>query len=662
MINNQKVTIIILVKSMKKNNAIIYIILILFASLCTYKIIDICVLKSEDYEKEYIETINRYITGPSAPRGKILDVNGKVLVDNIGINTVIYNKTYANVKEEIDVSYKLGTILKFEDTSFTEWKMKTFYLALHEDGNNLITKEERDLYNKRKLSKTDIESIKYERITEEMLADFSYEDKNAGYIYYLLSKGYYYEDKIIKKGITDQEVSSILDLNIPGIRVELTWERTYPYGETLKTLLGTISTNGVPKEYKEYYEKKGVPLNTTVGTSFLEFEYDDYLRGENAVYKLGKNGQPILIEEESPGSDIYLTINIDTQLYLESVMKEEMLNAKKARNSQYYNHSYAIIGDPKTGEIVAAAGLSIHNGNFSDITANIIHSSYTVGSIVKGATISVGYQQNLIKEGQKVQDSCIKVYGVTEKCSWTRLGMIDDIRALAQSSNYYQFLIATRLTNPNYRWNSKLNATKEHFDIYRNMLASYGLGAKTGIDLPNEQTGIIGKTVSDDLLLNLAIGQYDTYTPIEVFQYINTIATGGVRLAPSLMKKIVKGEEVIEHTPETLNKVDLPEEKIARVQLGLREVIKSGTGRNYLGGANITAAGKTGTSETFIDTNGDGKIDTKTTSTAFIMYAPFEDPKYSIILISPHIGMSSYKYSINLRINKKLVQYLFENS
>ena len=91
----------------------------------------------------------------------------------------------------------------------------------------------------------------------------------------------------------------------------------------------------------------------------------------------------------------------------------------------------------------------------------------------------------------------------------------------------------------------------------------------------------------------------------------------------------------------------------------------SGTGRNYID-INISAAGKTGTSETFVDTNGDGKIDTRTISTAFIMYAPFENPQYSVVSLSPNIsrsdGSSSYKYALNLRVNRKIVNYLFEKS
>lgn len=631
-------------------------------SITTLRICDLSINSHGFYVKEYENLTSKLVYGPSAPRGRILDVNGKVLVDNIGVNAVVYNRTDNTKYPETELAYKLGTIIKFDYTKFTEMKLKTFYLKTHSNGDDLITEEEKTLRNERKLTKDDIEALKYERITEDMLNKMTEEDKNASVIYYILTTGYAYEDKMIKTGLTDEEIVKINDLQLPGIKTKLTWERSYPYGDTLKTLLGSISQT-VPKELKDYYDEKGISPNSTVGISFLEFEYDEYLRGTDSVYKLNNYGIPELVTKESVGNDLYLSIDIDKQIEIENIVKNEMLKAKKAKNTEFYNHSYVLIGNPQTGEIVSAVGLQLNDDHFVDITANIISSSYTVGSIVKGATMSVGYEQNLINEGTKVRDSCIKVYGVQEKCSWKSLGLIDDISAMALSSNYYQFLIATKLTNPNYKWNSKLNTTKAHFDIYRNMLSSYGLGTKTGIDLPNETTGIIGKTVSDDLLLNLSIGQYDTYTPIEILQYTNTLANNGTKLKPTLMKKIVKDDKIIqENKPTKMGSVNLSPDKIARVQQGLKAVMTRGLGRSYTNDK-VTSAGKTGTSETFIDTNGDGRIDTKTISTSFIMYAPFENPQYSIVILSPNIakrtGNTNYKYSINLNINRAIMDYLF---
>ena len=628
-----------------------------------FKLMDISIFQNKKYNGQF-EILNRRVFhGLSARRGRIFDVNGKVLVDNIGVNTLVYNKNNNTSIKEKDLALKLASVLEISEKSYNELNLKQFYLLEHDNGKDLITTEEYDLFKKRKLTSDDIHALKMSRITEEMIDTLSETEKKASTIYYNLNKGYSYQNKIIKKDLSDLEVALISEMDLPGVIVTLTWERTYPYGDTLRSIFGSISNNFIPKELKSYYLDKGLSLDSTVGMSNLELEYDDYLRGKDALYNVDQFGKVTKIEEEKPGSDLYLSIDIDTQLKVEEILKREMLLAKKARNTEYYNHSYVMVGHPLTGEIVAMSGLQLIDDHFWDITSTAISSSYTVGSIVKGASMSVGYKQGLIEKGKKVTDSCIKVYGVQEKCSWTRLGLIDDIRAMAQSSNYFQFLTAVKMTNPNYKWNSKLNANIDHFNIYRDVFKSYGLGTLTGIDLPNERTGIIGKTVSDDLLLNLTIGQYDTYTPIEVFQYINTLANNGIRLKPSLMKKIVTEDgQTIENEVSILNNAILNEEDMTRVQMGLREVMISGTGRNYTN-KTVSSAGKTGTSETFVDTDNDGKMDTKTISSSFIMYAPFENPEYSIIIMSPNIsrsnGTSSYKYSLNLRVNKQIYAYLF---
>ena len=643
----------------------IHVLLTIFLGIIASRLLYLGVFRHDYYLKEYAMINEQTIRGASAPRGRILDVNGKVLVDNVGVNTIIYNRL--NNKEgvsEVELAFELGNILKYDAGSFSEYKLKKFYIAEKDGAKDLITDEEWDLYNKRKLTSDDIESLKYERIDESILSKLDYEYRNASYIYSILNTGYYYENKILKRGVTDEEVAKLNEENLAGVDVLLTWERIYPYGETLKSVFGNISTNGVPKEYKDYYSKKGVGINSTVGTSALEFQYDEYLRGKDALYEVS-GGNLSLKEEEKQGADLYLSIDIDVQLEVEETLKAEIKGAKNFYNTQSFNHAYVLVGNPKDGSILALSGLMLSKDKFFDITINVINSSYTVGSVVKGASMSVGYQQGLIEVGKQVWDSCIKVYNTPQKCSWTRLGYMDDIRAMAQSSNYYQFLIATRLTNPNYTWNARLNATKESFDVYRNMFASYGLGVITEVDLPNEHTGIIGRTVSDDLLLNLTIGQYDTYTPMEMFQYVNTIANDGIRLAPTLMNKIVRdGEVLLNHEARELGRVDLGEEYIARVQQGFRAVMTSGTGY-YYADQKYKGAGKTGTSETFVDTDGDGNIDTGTLSTSFIMYAPVDDPKYSIVIMSPNIAQvdnGTYIYSINSRINRKITNYLFENS
>ena len=297
----------------------------------------------------------------------------------------------------------------------------------------------------------------------------------------------------------------------------------------------------------------------------------------------------------------------------------------------------------------------LNDKSFSDVTTNIINTSYTVGSVVKGATITVGYNNNIINEKTKVVDSCVKLYLVPRKCSYKRLGKLNDITALKESSNYFQFLIAIGLTGKKYHSNMKLNATKEHFDIYRDTLADYGLGALTGIDLPNEKEGIKGNIISDDLLLNLAIGQYDTYTPIMLSTYINTIANNGYVKKPSLLSKVISNDNVIyENDYKTNRKVSIDDKYLKRIRKGFNLVTTKGTGRGYINNK-VSSAGKTGTSETVYK----GK---STISTSFVGFFPFEDPKYSITIVSPNISHykknNTYISRVNRRIASAISTYL----
>ena len=118
------------------------------------------------------------------------------------------------------------------------------------------------------------------------------------------------------------------------------------------------------------------------------------------------------------------------------------------------------------------------------------------------------------------------------------MGYVTDITALQRSSNVYMFLTAIKIGGGNYIPNSYLSIKSDTFSIMRNHYAQFGLGTRTGIDLPNEGIGSRGPDSTAGLLLDLSIGQYDTYTPMQLAQYVSTIASGGKRLQPRLVKEI----------------------------------------------------------------------------------------------------------------------------
>ena len=633
------------------------------------------VLDTDQYKERLVISTEKTIEGNSAPRGRIYDRNYKLLVDNEAKKTIYYKKeSGVTPQKEIELAYTIGELIDVDYSKLSEYRLKAFYYINNKElCKKKITNKEWNLYKIRKLNDIDIENLIHERITEEELAKYNEKDLEAAYLYYLMNRGYSYTEKIIKnQDVTEKEYAMISEniSSLHGFNTKLDWERIYLYGDTFKSILGTVSSNtqGIPKELVEDYLKKGYSLDDRVGTSYLEYQYEDYLKGTKPVYKIVNNNYELL-HQGKRGNDIVLTIDIDLQKYLESVLSEEVKNAKGEPNTKYYNRSFAVIANPNTGEILAMSGKQIKNGKIIDYTPGIVTLPVTPGSIVKGASMMVGYKYGAIDIGSVQRDECIKIKNTPQKCSWRTMGDINDLYALRYSSNVYQYKTAIKVAKGNYRYDEPLKIDTSAFEKYRDMYASFGLGVKTGIDLPVESLGYSGTSKLPGHLLDFSIGQYDTYTPIQLSQYISTLANGGTKYKPYLLKEVyvppvnekdVLGELIYAAEKEKMGEVDIDKKYIERVRLGFHQVITDGIGGGFMGDYYNTA-GKTGTSQSFIDTNNDGKVDTETISTSFIGYAPYDNPKMSIVVVSPDISLpdSGYQSAITKRISARLVNKYF---
>ena len=622
--------------------------LFIFSIFCVFFIIlyQINGLNHVYYSTLYEQQTNKIVYGSSAMRGRILDRNGKVLVDNEGYILVVYHKPVnETVENQIYIASLLTPFLK--DFYLTETNLKNYYLATNNNGKELITESEWQLWDERKLTNEDISKLKWERIINEMI-EYSLEEQKIIYLFSKMNEGYSYEDKVLLEDVSDEELAKITELQISSIRSVIEARRVYPYEDTLKSIFGSIGS--IPAESLSTYLNDGYAINDIVGVSGLEKEYENILKGKKAKYVINSDNTLTLIEESKPGSDIVLNIDIDVQLKLESILKEEMILASKRKTSTYFHEAYAMVGDPKTGGVLALSGLKMTDEKtFQDITITAFTSSYAMGSVVKGASNTLGYLTGAIEVGKKIKDSCVKLYSEPAKCSYTSLGYVDDITALKTSSNYYQFITAIRSTGQKYSYNMKFSVTEENFQKYRDVFASYGLGTKTEIDFPIEYTGIKGTTIAGDLLLNFAIGQYDTYTPISLMQYIHTIAMYGNRYALKLKK---------ESYNTFLNQVGLEEGYYDRITEGMYQVFHGGTASSYVA-KNLEAVGKTGTAETFYDSDADGIVDTPVINSTLAYYFPRSDPKYSVVIVAPYLtNSSSSSYPFTKYVSLKISKYL----
>ena len=663
-----------LTKQIKKRLIILKIIIIILVSVLFVFLFIHQIIRNKFYKDKLDTLVGNIIEGSTSPRGYIYDRNHKLLVDNAPIKVIYYNKPKnISVKEEIELAYQVSQIIEIDYTNITDYELRDFWVKKNSDqAKKLITNQEYKKYHERKMTYQEIESLKRERID---ISNMSGIDKEAAYIYALMNRGYSYLEKTIKTNCTDLEYIEIGTSNIKGFDVKYSWERNYLYGDTFKLILGTVSSSdiGVPNDLKEYYLEKGYSLNDRVGTSYLEYQYDDYLKGTKNKYKLNKFNDLELISEGEIGNSLVLTIDIDLQKQVENILAEELIKTKNEPNTKYYNRSFVIIANPKTGEILAMAGKQILeiDGEYKifDYTPGIITAPVVVGSIIKGASHIVGYNTGALEIGEVRYDRCVKLRGAPEKCSWTGLGQLNDLTALKQSSNTYQFYTALKVAGVDYYYDMPFSPDAKAFETYRNTFKEFGLGVKTGIDLPVESVGLSGTSKAGGLLLDFAIGQYDNYTPIQLSQYIGTIANNGIRMKPYLLKEVYKDinltDKVYENKPVELNKINTKQEYLDRVKEGFKMVLEyGGTGSGYINHA-YHPAGKTGTSQSFVDSDNDGNIDKETITNTFAGYFPYEDPQVTFTVISPDIyyneNGSTYQSNVNKRITNRISELYFNN-
>ena len=650
---------------------VILIALISLFSVVFIKLFMVMLIDKDKYNDKLLALTNKSITLNSSPRGRIYDRNYNVIVDNKAINIIVYKKEKGTTnKEMIELAYTVSPHLNLDVSRLTLRAKKEFYLAKYPDKcKKKIKSSEYEKVKQRKLSNKDIEELKIERISLDELNVFKDEDLKTAYLYYLMNNGYTYEEKVIRNGASDEEFAYISENNdkLKGFNTRVDWERVYPYGDTLRTILGTVSSSsqGIPSEDKNYYLKLGYSLNDRVGLSYLEKQYESYLKGEKNVYEAVNSHELRLVKEGMRGNDIVLSIDINLQKEIDNLIDEAIIKAKSEANTEYYDHSSVIVTDPNTGEILAIASRKIVGDKIIDNVNSILISPITPGSVVKGASMLVGYETGAIKFGEKMLDECVKIAGAPEKCSSVNdLGVIDDLTAMAKSSNVYQFKTAIRVNGQEYYRGMKLNFNQKSFDTYRNMYHAFGLGVKTEIDLPIESAGYTSVDKASGNLLDFVMGQYETYTPIQLAQYVSTIANGGNRMQPHLLKEVRKatdkdtlGDVMYTFEPKVLNKIEVKSENLKRVQEGFYAVMhmSGGYGRGYINDR-MDAAGKTGTSQSFIDTNNDGIIDTETITSSFIGYAPYNNPKVAFMVTSPNSSHANSSNNFASLVNYRLTR------
>ena len=590
-------------------------------------------------------------------RGAIYDRNGVKLVTNTPVFSVVYRYDARKSSEQMYKTAEiLATILDVRIDKLSTSNLKTIYQRQNP-----------------KLDWADIQ--------EAQIAQLSVNDKRAFVLFNKMTEAYYGGENTLKFAITDQEVARVVEHidQLDGVEVVTQSQREYPKDAGYHDIVGRVSKGDAnfPAEDFSRYMAAGYSVNDQVGLSSIERQYEDYLRGSKVLQEISHTGETTEIFSGISGSDLTLTIDTKFSDSVDLIVERHMKKARSNRPAaRYLNEAYVVVVDPNNGEVLSLNGKIIDDdGKFIDNPLGTMHNSFTMGSVVKGATLLAGYHHGVTRYGDTIIDEPMIFADKSEKASWSKLGRVNDITALKSSSNVYFMQQAIRMGGDHYFPRKNLRLNPDTVNIYRDFFSTMGLGTQTGIDLPSEQTGLKNPDQSVAKLLDFVIGQSDTYTTLQLAGYVATIANGGNRYALQLLKEaavtIDTDEKILLYSaePNLLNRVDLPAEALNRVQEGFRQVLQThgGTGYSHFRNSRYAPAGKTGTAEEFArDGNGhfiytaNGNL-IGVNHMTFVGFAPFDNPEIALAVVFPQAELPSGKNPIALEVAKDVIDAYFDS-
>ena len=614
--------------------------------------------------KRMVERTESTTSTGSVPRGMIYDSNGKILVGNQPERAILYTRdsdSKVQAKDIIAVARRLASLVDVPTQEVTERDRKDYFLVTNSDTvNGRLTAEQR------KLAGSEAYEAQLGTVTED---DIQYSESELKIIalFKRMNSAFSLSTVTVKnKNVTPDEVARVSEHlgELPGIQVGTDWQRVYPQGEMMRSILGQVSSEqrGLPSELAPMYLARGYAMNDRVGISYLEKQYEDVLHGAKSVSKIVTDSSDDVLAKQvvyegSKGDNLVMTMDIDFQKKLEEIAESSL---KKIENRGLNDRVYIAVLNPNNGDVLALVGKrfkynqatdSYDYDTIEDDTLGTLNTSYGMGSSVKPAMVAMGYMSGALSlNNNTILDEPMKFQGSAEKSSvFNRTGQvnINDIEALQKSSNIYMIKTAMRMGGQNeYTKDGKLDIDPKTLDTMREYFAEFGLGTKTGIDIPSESVGYLPESEQLVNILFLSFGQFDLYTPLQLVQYASVIANGGVRYAPRLVKEIrntdANGhlggvETTIE--PKVMNVVPVEKTVMDRIHEGMYQVSHTMDGSAHYLFMNypIKVGSKTGTDEAFYAGPIQYAANNPVTNATYIGYAPYDKPEIAVSVVLPYL-------------------------
>lgn len=659
-------------------NLLFSIIILLFMTIIG-RLLYMQVLNKDFYETKLASASKTKVTTSSA-RGEIYDASGKPLVENTVKQVVSFTRnnkmTAADLKE---TAKKLLAYVGVTSPTLTDRQLADYYLAdqdVYKKVVESLPREKRLDSDGNRLSESELYNNAVDSVQTSQL-NYTEDDKKEIYLFSQLNAvGNFETGAIATDSLTDTQIALIASAskNLPGISISTTWDRKV-LETSLSSIVGSVSGEkaGLPAEEADAYIKKGYSLNDRVGTSYLEKQYEETLQGKRSVKeihldKYGNMESVENIEDGTKGNNIKLTIDLAFQDSVDNLLKSYFTSELGNGGAKYSEGVYAVALNPKTGAVLSMSGIKhdLKTGELTPDSLGTVTNVFVPGSVVKAATISSGWENGVLSGNQTLTDQSIVFQGSPPINSWYTAFSgpmpITAVQALEYSSNTYMVQTALGIMGLTYQPNmiAGIGNLDSAMGKLRSTFGEYGLGSATGIDLPDESTGFIPKDYELANYITNSFGQFDNYTPMQLAQYVATIANDGVRMAPRIVEGIYGnndkgglGDLIQQLQPSEMNKVNISASDMSILQQGFYQVAHgtSGltTGRAFSNGAAVSISGKTGTAESYV---ADGQ---QATNTNAVAYAPSDNPQIAVAVVFPHntnltngVGPSIARDIINL--------------
>ncbi|HET1556782.1 TPA: penicillin-binding protein 2 [Streptococcus pneumoniae] len=640
-------------------NLLFSIVILLFMTIIG-RLLYMQVLNKDFYEKKLASASQTKITTSSA-RGEIYDASGKPLVENTLKQVVSFTRSNKMTATDLkEIAKKLLTYVSISSPNLTERQLADYYLAdpeIYKKTVEALPSEKRLNSDGNRLSESELYNNAVDSVQASQL-NYTEDEKKEIYLFSQLNAvGNFATGTIATDPLNDSQVAVIASISkeMPGISISTSWDRKI-LETSLSSIVGSVSSEkaGLPAEEAEAYLKKGYSLNDRVGTSYLEKQYEETLQGKRSVKeihldKYGNMESVDTIEEGSKGNNIKLTIDLAFQDSVDALLKSYFNSELGNGGAKYSEGVYAVALNPKTGAVLSMSGLKhdLKTGELTPDSLGTVTNVFVPGSVVKAATISSGWENGVLSGNQTLTDQPIVFQGSAPIYSWYKLAYgsfpITAVEALEYSSNAYVVQTALGIMGQTYQPNMFVGTSnlESAMGKLRSTFGEYGLGSATGIDLPDESTGLVPKEYNFANFITNAFGQFDNYTPMQLAQYVATIANNGVRLAPHIVEGIYDnndkgglGELIQAIDTKEINKVNISESDMAILHQGFYQVSHGTspltTGRAFSDGATVSISGKTGTGESYVAGGQEAN------NTNAVAYAPTENPQIAVAVVFPH--------------------------